>query len=215
MTWPGRTIAALYVDTGRGPYPALPGVDCWGFAHRDGTQVDLFAQSDRDARTYEGPHPIIAHPPCGPWGRFWWNYKGGEGDKSCGPRAIEQARAWGGVVEHPSESGLWKELELPRPGEPVDQHGGWTLEVDQCDWGHPARKRTWLYIVGLKTSLPPLPSKQAPTHVMVRLLRNGNDLPEVPKRIRHLTPPYFARWLVGLVRGCVSEPLDGHRLEAL
>lgn len=192
------TVAALYVDTARGPYPALPGVDCWGFASRSGVQMDLLAPPDRDARDYRGPWPVVAHPPCGPWGRFWWNYRGGEGARECGPRAVEQAREWGGIVEHPSESGLWRALDLPLPGAPEDRHGGRTVEVEQCDWGHPARKRTWLYVVGCE--LPPLPPPREPSMVMVRLLRNGNDWPEVPKRLRHLTPPAFAAWLVAAAR---------------
>lgn len=40
----------MYVDVKRGPYPAVPGVDCWGL--------------DRDATRYAGPYPVIAHPPC-------------------------------------------------------------------------------------------------------------------------------------------------------
>lgn len=197
------SVAALYVDTARGPYGSIPGVEVWGYATRDGAQVDAFAPT-RDARAYAGPHPVVAHPPCGPWGRFSWNYKGGEGAKECGPRAVAQVRAWGGVLEHPAHSGLWLDQGLPLPGE-VDAHGGWTMEVEQCDWGHPARKPTWLYIVGV-TDAPLMPEKREPTHVMVRLLRNGNGRPEVPKRERHITPPAFADWLVRLVepaRGCM------------
>jgi hypothetical protein len=196
-------ISALYVDTARGPYAALDGVECWGFATRNGSQHDLFAPT-RDAQSYDGPHPVIAHPPCGPWGRFYWNYKGGEGAKACGPRAVEQVRAHGGVLEHPSASKLWKHCELPVPGQDPDRFGGWTLLVNQCDWGHKARKPTWLYIVGANPEdLPVMPAPVEPTHVMVRLLRNGNDWPEVPKRERHITPPAFARWLVLTAAGTV------------
>ena len=46
-------IAALYVQTG-GAYYGLPDVDPWDEA--------------RDARLYAGPHPVVAHPPCGQWG---------------------------------------------------------------------------------------------------------------------------------------------------
>lgn len=60
------TVAALYVDP-LGPYPALRHdpddlwdapllVDCW--------------DATRDARLYNGPHPVIAHPPCKHWGRL-------------------------------------------------------------------------------------------------------------------------------------------------
>ena len=193
-------VAAIYVDTAHGPYPRIPGVECWGFATRDGAQMDAFA-ANRDARLYDGPHPVIAHPPCGPWGRFWWNYGGGEGAKECGPRAVEQVRRWGGVLEHPEHSNMWDACDLPRPGA-VDAWGGRTIRVEQVDWGHPAVKATWLYIVG-RTDVPPMPPPGKPTHAMVRLLRNSNDLPEMPKRYRHLTPLPFAAWLVDLARGCV------------
>ena len=52
----GEMIAALYVETG-GVYYGLPDVDPW-----DG---------QRDARLYAGPHPVVAHPPCERWGRYW------------------------------------------------------------------------------------------------------------------------------------------------
>ena len=48
-------IAALYVAK-NGPYFGLNGVDPW--------------DEDRDARTYTGPHPVVAHPPCQRWGKF-------------------------------------------------------------------------------------------------------------------------------------------------
>jgi len=192
------TVVALYVDTARGPYPAIPGVDCWGFATRNGRQVDAFCPT-RDARDYDGPYPVVAHPPCGPWGRFWWNYKGGEGARDCGLRAVEQVRAFGGVLEHPSSSHLWSAAGMPGPAKGRDHFDGYTLEVRQCDWGHPAAKPTWLYVVNCGPP-PPLPPAREPTHVMVRLIRNGNDLPEVPKTERHLTPVAFARWLVAFAR---------------
>lgn len=49
-------IAALFVEEG-GCYDGLNDVDPWPIA--------------RDARNYIGPHPVVAHPPCQRWGRFW------------------------------------------------------------------------------------------------------------------------------------------------
>lgn len=49
-------IAALYVARG-GCYFGLPDVDPWG--------------EERDARKYAGPWPVVAHPPCERWGRYW------------------------------------------------------------------------------------------------------------------------------------------------
>lgn len=200
------TVAALYVDES-GPYSRMRGVDAWG--------------EGRDARRYLGPHPVVAHPACGPWGRFWWAYKGGEGGAECGLFAIQQVRRFGGVLEHPAYSRLWggwgprpapteKRIRpwtgdrLPRPGERPDRFGGYTLAVNQVDWGHLALKPTWLYIVGCPIAqLPPLPSPRIPTHQMTAY-RGGP--PEVPKPLRHLTPPAFARWLVAVAR-CASRNL--------
>lgn len=190
-------VSALYVDLARGPYPGMDGVDCFGWATRDGSQLALFEQ-DRDADTYPGPYPVVAHPPCGPWGRFWWNYKGGEGTKDSGLAAVSHVQNWGGVLEHPVGSKLWIAAGLPVPGDSPDRFSGFTIQVNQSDWGHPCRKPTWLYIVGCSVGSRPAP--QQPSHVMVRLKRNGNDLPELRKKDRHLTPKPFALWLVDIAR---------------
>lgn len=49
-------VAALYVETD-GAYAGLPHIDPWDIG--------------RDAKRYAGPHPVVAHPPCQRWGRFW------------------------------------------------------------------------------------------------------------------------------------------------
>lgn len=88
-------IAALYVETA-GAYFGLPDVDPWDEA--------------RDARRYAGPWPVVAHPPCQRWGRFWHGstrkphqYELGD-DGGCFAAAFDAVKRWGGVLEHPAHS---------------------------------------------------------------------------------------------------------------
>lgn len=178
-------IAALYIDP-RGPYPKIEGVDPWDEA--------------RDARLYNGPWPVVAHPPCGPWGRLRHLQNGG--DKEQALIAVDQVRKWGGVLEHPATSKLWEAKGLPKPGEDPDSFGGYTIEVAQVEWGHVARKLTWLYIVGVPRALIPLPPfpGRTPTHWVAG---GGKGRGKVPPGIkvcsaqqRRRTPPLFARFLI-------------------
>lgn len=150
MTAPLHPIAALYVETG-GCYYSLPGVDPWDQA--------------RDARTYAGPHPVVAHPPCERWGRFWnggiaWRGepKALGDDAGCFAAALAAVRRWGGVLEHPAGSLAWRAYGLIAPAArgwtAADWNGGWTCRVEQGHYGHPAQKPTWLYACGV--DLPPL-----------------------------------------------------------
>lgn len=134
-------IAALYVETG-GVYYGLPDVDPW--------------DKERDARLYAGPHPVVAHPPCERWGRYWHGgpsarvrrQKGDDG--ACFEAALRAVRTWGGVLEHPEASAAWDRFGLARPPRGggwlnADYSGGWTCCVEQGHYGHRARKATWLY----------------------------------------------------------------------
>jgi len=141
MASPDKTplVAALYVET-NGIYYGLDGVDPW--------------DEQRDARTYEGPWPVVAHPPCKAWSIMSQcrpEIRRGE-DGRCFEKALDAVREFGGVLEHPAHSLAWKRFGLARPAaEGWTQsllYSGWTCEVDQAHYGHPANKRTWLYYVG-------------------------------------------------------------------
>lgn len=116
-------------------------------------------------------------------------------------------RRYGGVLEHPSGSALFREedLGLPIPGGTTrDAWGGYVLPVSQKWWGHRAEKRTWLYIVGVEPAeLPPMPiTLGEASHALGSSLgRNRTTArPEVSKREREATPPDFAAWLVEVAR---------------
>ena len=187
------TVAALYIDA-KGIYPKLPGVECW--------------DESRDARKYDGPHPVVAHPPCGPWGPMV-RWSSGAG-KDCGPIAVEQVRKFGGVLEQPAGSKLWSECALPRPFTEGDGHG-FSLSVEQVSWGHVCRKPTWLYLVGVGRSLAVagIQTGGEPTRsVNGRRSKSAQakhpnwkeQLPRATDGQRRLTPPDFAEYLVRLAR---------------
>ena len=147
-----QQIAALYVAKD-GPYFGLDGV----------TPYD----QDRDARAYMGPHPVVAHPPCQRWGRFWkgqpGNIKRGKverkgDDHGCFKSALFDVRRWGGVLEHPEGSHAWSHFGLAKPprqgGWIKADRRGWTCRIEQGQYGHYCPKGTWLYAVG--TYLPEL-----------------------------------------------------------
>lgn len=137
-------IAALYVEKG-GCYFGLPDVDPWDI--------------DRDARTYAGPWPVVAHPPCQRWGKLWagqplWIKRTGErkikgDDDGCFEAGLASVRKYGGVLEHPWGSHAWPHFGLNKPPREggwisADFHGGWTCCVEQGRYGHYARKPTLL-----------------------------------------------------------------------
>jgi hypothetical protein len=136
-------IAALFVQEG-GAYYGIPDVDPW--------------PESRDARLYAGPWPVVAHPPCERWGRYWSGgpsakvrrVKGDDG--GCFAAALEAVERWGGVLEHPEASHAWRAFGLPVPPRGggwvrVWTRAGWACCVEQGHYGHRARKATWLYAV--------------------------------------------------------------------
>lgn len=143
-------IAALFVATG-GAYFGLEGVDPW--------------DAQRDARAYAGPWPVVAHPPCERWGRYWGGGPSAKvkralgDDGGCFRSALESVRIWGGLLEHPEASHAFAAHGLARPAwragwTPAGDGLGWVCCVAQGHYGHRARKLTWLYAV--RTARPEL-----------------------------------------------------------
>ncbi len=184
-----RTVAALFARRDS-HYKLLLAVDAW--------------DEDRDARNWTGGAPVVAHPPCRLWAKLrqFAKARDPEMERSLAVMAVRQVQRWGGVLEHPAESTLWAHMGLPTPGRAPDQHGGWTAEIRQCDWGHKAEKLTWLYIVGVHPDeLPALPPRSEPVGVIKPqrgVPRDGRKI--VTKAEREHTPPELAIWLVEVAR---------------
>ena len=114
----------------------------------------------RDARTYCGSSPVIAHPPCRAWGILAHMANPREGERELAYFALAQVRLNGGILEHPSTSRLWKEARLP-VGMLQDEFCGFTVEFDQFDFGHVAHKSTKIYVCGIRPEqLPAMPKKR-------------------------------------------------------
>ena len=120
--------------------------------------------ASRDALSYSGTDPLVCHPPCRSWGRLsHMAHNVREGEAELALFSIDKIRQNGGILEHPSGSRLFG-THLPDAGE-TDEHGGFTIEIDQYDFGHVAHKRTKLYICGIdRAELPVLPEKDETIH---------------------------------------------------
>ena len=210
-------IAALYVETD-GAYFGLPGVDPW--------------DEPRDARKYAGPHPVVAHPPCQRWGRFWHGstakphqFKKGD-DGGCFDQAFAAVSRWGGVIEHPADSHAWEAFDIPKP----PRSGGWvsagmgygspeayTCCVYQGHYGHFSGKPTWLYVSNIKRwDLPELRWGKTEQRLHpIALERHGYEKArrigmmamvggKDKTRIRNATPPEFRQLLIDIASKCRS-----------
>ncbi len=191
-------IAALFVAS-EGCYFGLPDVDPW----------DVM----RDARRYDGPYPVVAHPPCFLWvnmaavnhkryqrERPAWYPAGSDG--GCFASALASLRRYGGVLEHPAHTHAWAHFKLQSPNaRRVGWQGGpreWVCEVWQSAYGHAARKKTWLLYVGDKAPLSLDWRRAAGSHQVGWFDRTK---PTLSKREASATPPAFRDALIALVRG--------------
>jgi hypothetical protein len=195
-------IAALYVER-NGVYFRQPDVDPW--------------DEERDARLYDGPYPVVAHPPCNTWCQLApvnqkrWGKMIGD-DDGCFAAALASVRKWGGVLEHPAYTLAWRAHDLPRPARGMWMKDfwddGWVTEISQSAYGHPARKRTWLYYVG---ETPPPDLKWVDTRgegVIGAVIHSGECVgrPKILGYESSRTPDLFIDVLLDLARNSNLVP---------
>lgn len=199
------TVAALYVEPG-GVYYDMPGVDPW--------------DEERDARTYPGPWPVVAHPPCARWCRLARfvesqhpHLRVGD-DGGCFSAALDAVRRYGGVLEHPAWSLAWKAHGLAAPvsryGWSRTIDGFWVTEVAQRNYGHPCTKWTWLLYHGrdpqpFRWATPPPPTGAISSCTRradgtVCRGKRVNGLQKVNKKLASRTPSDFRNALLDLAR---------------
>lgn len=103
-------------------YYSIPGAEVWN--------------RKKDAFLFSGSLPVIAHPPCAQWSkmRSFSNYNLRE--KLLAEWCWDIVNKNGGIFEHPAGSLFWKYIRADRSK---------IFSVDQCWWGFPGRKTTYLY----------------------------------------------------------------------
>ena len=207
-------IAALFVQPD-GIYADHPKVDLWDEA--------------RDARKYQGPWPVIAHPPCQRWGKMALvNYSrwGGQhnlpgNDGGCFEFALNAVRAWGGVLEHPAMTMAWQQFDISRPlrgpGWQLSSCGGWVCEVWQSAYGHKAAKATWLYYQGDNPPIVMRWARKPGSHQVGGCDRRGKakNKPTLSIKEANATPVAFRDALIALAKNCSQKPLDARGAKVL
>ena len=190
-------IAALFVEPA-GIYAGRPDVELW--------------PESRDARTYAGKLPVVAHPPCARWSVLarLTHSRGSPAPGDDGgtfASALASVERCGGVLEHPRLSAAWPAFCLARPtrGQWLRTRRGWTTEGSQCAYGHRAQKLTWLYLVGaqppaLDWSLPDATHRISEAHGSAR--RPGERMCRAERKA---TPAAFAELLLDLARNCTPR----------
>lgn len=174
-----RVVSALCVSA-TSVYHGMDGVESY--------------DSRRDARTFAGDTPIVAHPPCRAWSAMTRHQAKPEpGERELGIWCCEQLLTCGGVLEQPAHSGLFAAAGFPTPG--CRSSGDvWTLEVWQAWWGYPIRKATWLAFAGVDPATVETPFRLHPRG------QDGRLFQKMSKKQRAETIPAFAEWLVGIAR---------------
>ena len=176
-----RTVAALCVS-GRSIYKHTAGV--------------LAFDRAKDARTFQGGMPVIAHPPCRCWSKYLSHQAKPEdpqAEMDLGKWCVDQVLRHGGVLEQPAHSKLWEACNLPRPADLADPFL-YTVYVEQRWFGFITRKPTWVLVSGVPAAeLAPLPFKmESPSRGLARTLY---------KESYSRTMEPFAAWLLATARG--------------
>jgi hypothetical protein len=196
-------IAALFVQPD-GCYVGDPFIDAW--------------PESRDARNYQGPHSVVAHPPCQLWGamaavnfaRWGGEHNRPGNDGGCFASALESVNKFGGILEHPAKTRAWKAHGLEKPSaQGWSKSGlGWVCEVWQSAYGHRANKATWLYYHGPVKPFELDWARPVGTHQIGFYDQRGKSAnkPTLGKIEANATPPLFREALINLARLAQEQP---------
>jgi hypothetical protein len=113
--------------------------------------------------------------------------------------AVQMVDLYGGVLEHPAGSTLWRNQGLPIPlhGEPLS----YTFGIDQVWFGFRARKPSWLWIRGVPNDqLPEVPFRFGRGSHVICTSKKIPDQKVLKGDARQETVSELADWLVAVAR---------------
>lgn len=151
----------------------------------------------KDALTYTGQKPVLCHPPCRNFSRLRFFSKGDDFENVYPFFCLKLVRTYGGIIEHPYDSLFWKLFDCPKVGS-FDNYGGTSFVFDQFDFGYYTRKRTRLYIVGLKC-LKDIPRLNLRFEIVSRKFQN------LTVKQRSETTPQLAEWFLEILKKIESN----------
>jgi hypothetical protein len=179
-----RPVTVLYTMP-KSVYLGMPGVDCW--------------DEVRDARKWPGGTPVVAHPPCRLWSSLRFFSHAPIAEKMLGWHAVRMVDRFGGVLEQPAFSGLWRNQGLPCPGraEPLN----YTVVIRHVWFGGLVDKPTWFWVRGVPMNeLPPIPFRLGEGTHVVTSSHGCKRRPALSRSARQSTPVEMAEWLVAVAR---------------
>lgn len=100
-------------------------------------------------------------------------------------------------------------MRFTPPGK-FDAYGGWTMPVNQNQFGHRAEKSTLLYIVGSKPAdLPRVPLVLGKALYVIQSRKRSDYRPHLSKAEREQTPRELAEWLCQVAQmSALQAPLE-------
>ena len=183
-------------------------------AYRDIPGLEIYDE-ERDARTFPGGMPVVAHPPCRRWTRYGMAMMKARHtrhgiltpesevneERELGLWCAKAVVECGGILEQPAGSKLFAAAGIPVPGSPlsIDRY---SIHVWQSWWGYPVKKGTWLHFCGIPQSEIHIPFClwNPPPGPQWYWYNRGKGSGSANAHIRSHTVPALAQWLVDLAR---------------
>ena len=161
-------------------------------------EFDCFDET-RNALSCSSRLPLIAHPPCRLFSRLRAFSTAHPREKLLAFFALAKVRQFGGILEHPRSSLLWKTGNFDLSGQ-VDQYGGFLRSVNLSWFGYPCEKKTMLYFIGISPSqLPAFPLNQSPPSFIIST-SSRSSLQEIPKHLRAKTPVQMIEYFITVLQ---------------